>query len=110
MSLPLGAHMVRLDDGKAGVVEMVNGEARITYWDRGERIVAPKMEKWERMDTRIHPLRDEEIREVAFEADRALRAIERHEPSRWWQPVRLDQEPYDAGLVEVVIGYLRSRQ
>jgi hypothetical protein len=101
--------MVRLDDGKAGIVEMVNGEARITYFDRGERIIAAKLEKWDPVGS-ASPLREEEIREVAFEADRALRAIEKHEPSRWWQPVRLDQPAYDPGLVEVIVGYLRARQ
>jgi len=110
VTLTLGALMVRTDDGKAGKVELFGGETRITYFDRGERIVAGKMEKWVAVDTRVHPLRDSEIIEVAFEADRALRAIERHEPSRWWQPVKLDATPYDQGLVDVIVGYLRSRQ
>lgn len=110
MSLFLGAKMLRIDDGRVGAVEMVNGEARVTYWDRGERIVAPKGEKWDRVELQVLPLRDEEIREVAMEADRALRAIEKHEPTRWWQPVDIDAPPYDAGLVQVIVDYLHARQ
>jgi hypothetical protein len=106
---PLGARVLRVDDGMKGAVEIVAGEARVTYWDRGERIVAPKTEKWDRVEDKTHPLRREEILEVAMEADRALRAIERHEPSRWWQPVNLEATPYDAGLVGVVVAYLRAR-
>lgn len=108
-ALPLGARVIRVDDGKTGAVELVAGESRITYWDRGERIVAPKGEKWDRVEDKTHPLRREEILEVAMEADRALRAIELHEPSRWWQPVSLDAVPYDRGLVEVIVAYLRAR-
>jgi hypothetical protein len=107
---PLGTPMIRVDDGRTGVVELVSGESRITYWDRGERIVAPKGEKWDEANAAAPPLRQEEILEVAMEADRALRAIERHEPSRWWQPVRLDAAPHDQGLVTAIVAYLRARQ
>jgi hypothetical protein len=110
MSFPLGALVARVDDGRAGKVELVGGETRITYFDRGERIVAGKQEVWALTDGRIPPLRDEEIVEVAFEADRALRAIEKHEPSRWWQPVNTKARPYDPGLVETIVSYLRARQ
>lgn len=104
-----GQRVIRVDDGRSGTVELVNGEPRVVYFDRGERRVAPKLERWDPLEGDF-PLRDEEMLEVALEADRALRAIEKHEPTRWWQPVRLDQAPYDAGLVEVIVGYLRARQ
>lgn len=108
MSLTLGARMIRLDDGTRGTVALVEGERRVVYYDRGEERVAPKKEVWqeERSGERL-PLRSEEILEIAHEADRALRAIELHEPKRWWEP---KGPTYDQGLVEAVVAYLRSRQ
>lgn len=102
--------MVRVDDGKRGVVELVDGEHRIVYLDRGERLVAPKREKWVAEDTRRAPLRHEEIREVAMEADRALSAIEKNQPRGFWQPLRLDAPVYDQGLVQVITAYLENRE
>lgn len=99
--------MVRVDDGMRGVVELVEGENRIVYVDRGERLVAPKREKWVAEETRRPPLRHEEILEVAMQADRALRAIDKHEPLRWWEPAR--GQIYDQGLVQVITDYLENR-
>lgn len=104
-----GERMVRVDDGMRGVVELVEGEHRIVYVDRGERLIAPKREKWAAEETRRPPMRPEEIREVAISADRVLRALDRHEPSRWWEPVRLDAPVYDQGLVQVITDYLENR-
>lgn len=104
-----GERMVRVNDGMRGTVELIDGENRIVYIDRGERLVAPKREKWVAEETRRLPMRIEEIREIAMEADRALRALERHEPSRWWEPVRLDAPVYDQGLVQVITDYLENR-
>jgi len=110
MTLALGTPMLRLDDGKPGLVEDVGGEPRIVYHDRADRLIAGKQEKWvPYAPVPTSRLRPEEMREVALEADRALRAIERHEPRRWWQPVDEKATPHDQGLVEVIVAYLAER-
>lgn len=108
MSLVLGARMIRRDDGTRGTVALVEGERRVVYYDRGEQRIAPKKEVWDpEVTSERLPLRPEEMLEIAHEADRALRAIELHEPKRWWEP----RGPvHDQGLIEAVVAYLRSRQ
>ena len=110
MTLVLGTRMRRLEDGKTGTVALIQGERRITYEDRGTQMLAGKLEKWMPDDPGVLPLREEEMLDVALEADRALRAIQLHEPSHWWQPVDRKSMPFDAGLVEVIMTYLRQRQ
>lgn len=102
--------MVRVDDGMRGVVAQNGPELRIVYSDRGEERIAPKSERWVAEEPAPGPLRLEEKRAIAHYADRALRAYERHEPHRYWQPVRLDEPPYDPGLVEIVVEYLTARE
>ncbi len=101
--------MVRQDDGMRGEVEDFGGELRIIYHDRGERFVAAKSQKWFPLNPGVKKLRDEEVREVALVADRALRAIDLNEPRRYWEPVRTIDEPHDPGLVRVVSKYLEER-
>jgi hypothetical protein len=110
MTLSLGARMRRLDDGRTGVVALIQGERRIVYDDRGTQLLAGKLERWVPDDPAPAPLRDVEMMEVALEADRTLRALVLHEPNRWWQPVDRKNPPFDQGLVDTVIAYLRQRQ
>lgn len=108
--LSLGQRMVRLEDGKLGLVESHNGEPRIVFEDRGERLVAGKQEKWDVFEPGGGPLREEEKMQVALTADRVLRAIVRHEPNRLWEPIDLGAAPFDEGLVRVVVEYLGQRR
>ena len=109
MNLVLGQRMVRLEDGTRGVVALVDGERRITWQDRGETRIAGKMEQWEADAVGSRKLRPEEIRYVARWADGALEAIEKHEPFRYWETVRVEHPSYDQGLVDVIVAYLSKR-
>ena len=104
-----GARMVRVEDGQMGVMQEHQGELRIFYEDRGERLVASKAEKWDVFEPGGGPLRDEEKRLVALTADKVLRAIVRNEPSKLWEPVDPDAAAFDEGLVRVVVEYLGTR-
>jgi hypothetical protein len=108
-TLVLGQRMRRLDDGRQGVVALVGGERRISYEDRGETFIAPKGERWIEADPPGAPLRAEEKLEIALHADRALRAIDRHEPMRFWERPRLSDPPHDPELVLAILSYLSSR-
>lgn len=108
--MKLGERMLRLDDGQRGVVAMNGPELRIVYTDRGEERLAAKSEKWAPDELRPGPLRAEERVLVALYADRALRAIERHEPHKTWEPPSLDAEAYDRGLVHAIVAYLSDRE
>lgn len=88
---------------------MDNGELRIVWRDRGEQMVASKKERWVPYEDPRPPLRTEECLEVALEADRALQAIVRHEPRRFWDKVDLGAEPFDKGLVDAILAYLAGR-
>jgi hypothetical protein len=101
--------MLRQGDGMAGVVEDIGGEPRIVYVDRGERLVSAKSQKWVPANPFVSRLRQEEMLEVALVADRALRAIDLHEPRRYWEPVRTIDEPHDPKLVRVIVEHLSSR-
>lgn len=116
MSLLIGAPMIRQDDGMLGVVEMTSppgierfSEARIVYYDRGERRVASKLEKW---DVRQEPgarMRAEEMLLVAYAADRQLEAIDKHQPDRHWEPLSERRSIHELGLVNTITEYLRKR-
>jgi len=108
MSLILRQRMTRLEDGVEGVVEVQGGELRVIYSDRGELRVAGKQEKWIPADIGSMKLRPEEMLEVAIEADRTLRAIDRHEPRRYWEPIKAG-DFHDPGLIETIVAYLRKR-
>ena len=108
--LRAGRQMVRVDDGQRGVVELdEHGSARIAYVDRGEKRVAGRREVWVDADPPPAPLRAEEKLEIALHADRALRAVEKHEPLKFWEKVRMSDEPYDSGLVMAILAYLSER-
>lgn len=105
-----GDRMVRLGDGMKGVVQPVDGAGlRVIYFDRGERCVAGKQEKWERETPPPQAMRQEEKLAVAFTADRMLRSLVNHEPTRWWEPL-LNVEPFDPGLVDTIVAYLGTRK
>lgn len=105
----LGQRMVRIADGQQGVVSQNGPELRITYMDRGSERVALKSEKWVPDELKPGPMLPPEMLSIAKHADRALRAHERNEPLHWWEPP--GAEPlYDLGLVNVIIGYLRTRE
>ena len=106
----LGQRMVRLSDGVKGVVQQNGPELRIVYLDRGEELMAPKSEKWEPDELPPMPLRDEEIARITWFADRALRAYERHEPLKWWSEPEIPFQPYDEGLIGVMVSYLLERR
>lgn len=112
MSLPpAGTRMIRVEDGMRGVVVQLADGNRIMFEDRGDNIVASKLERWEPERQEPHrSMRAEEIRQVALAADRQLRSIEKNEPLRFWEPVRGDTTPHDPKLVAVVEIYLHSRQ
>lgn len=110
MSLPpVGTRMVRIEDGKIGRVELMSEEPRILYFDRGTAVVASKLEKWALADVSRGKLRDEEIRLVAVAADRELRCIERNEPRKFWEPLKLLDPTHDQGLINVITAYLEER-
>lgn len=104
-----GARMVRVEDGQMGVMQEHQGELRIFYEDRGEQLIAPKREKWEVFDPAPGRMREEEKLRVALVADRYLRSLVRHEPHRYWEPIDEGAEPFDAGLVKVIVEYLSTR-
>ena len=106
---PVGTKMIRVDDGRRGSVVLEEGEARIAYWDRDSLVIAPKREHWEAERALPRRLRAEEIEQVAQWADRALRALERHEPLRYWEEPATSEDQYDAGLREAIITYLKHR-
>lgn len=116
MTLILGAPMVRVEDGMKGVVEMTSPpgleryvEARIVYFDRGERRVASKLEKWETEQTPGSKMRTEEMLLVAYAADRQLEALDKHQPDRNWEPIASRRTIHELGLVQVILDYLRKR-
>jgi hypothetical protein len=111
-----GQRMVRVDDGMKGQVELVAmpgfeqyEELRIVYMDRGEKRIAGKRESWQPVTPVPRKLRFEEVMHVAFAADRALRSLERNEPSLFWQPPASDHVPHDPELVKVIADYLDRR-
>ena len=113
-----GEQMVRVDDGMRGVVERVEmpqapgyTELRIVYTDRGERRLAGKREKWEPVTSPPKKLRPDEILAVASIADRLLRAIEKNEPSKWWEwsADAKNSPTHDPVLVDLIIDYLEKR-
>jgi len=108
VTLTLGQRMTRLEDGVEGAVRMEGGELRIVYSDRGTLMIAGKSEKWIPFDIGRMRLRPEEIAEVAIEADRTLRAIERHEPRSYWLSLKTS-EIYDQGLIDVISAYHGKR-
>jgi hypothetical protein len=114
----VGQRMIRTDDGMRGTVELVQVpgfvsefERRVVYLDRGEKRVAGKREVWEAEKDPPRRLRDEEIQRVASAADRALRALDKNEPVRWWQSDirRGSDEQHDHALVTLITDYLRKR-
>lgn len=116
MSLVIGTPMIRTDDGMLGVVEMTSPpgferytEARIVYFDRGERRIASKLEKWDVQQTPGSKMRTEEMLLVAYAADRQLEAVDKHQPDRHWEPLASRRAIHDLGLVQAVTDYLRKR-
>ncbi len=105
--MKLGQRMLRIDDGQKGVVCMNGPELRVVYTDRGEERVAGKAEKWVPDELPRLPLRPEEAIIVAHHADRALRAIDLHEPHKTWEPI--GAPIHDLGLVNVILAYLADR-
>lgn len=105
----LGQRMVRVADGQRGVVAQNGPELRIVYLDRGSERVALKSEKWVPDDFKPGPLLRDEAFIIAQYADRALKAYERHEPHKVWEPIVLGQF-YDEGLVNVIVEYLSARE
>ena len=55
-------------------------------------------------------LRAEEKFLVALWADKALRAYEKNEPLKSWDPPKLSDEPYDNELVLAILSYLTARE
>ena len=106
----VGQRMVRETDGMRGQVVQNGPELRILYLDRGEERLALKTERWIADAIRPGPMRPEEKRLVALYADRALRAYERNEPLRWWEPPALTDMPYDTGLIAAIERYLSERE
>lgn len=112
-----GQRMVRADDGMRGWVELVTipgferQELRIAYVDRGEKRIADKREKWDDEVAPPRKLSPEEILAIAGVADRMLRAIEKHEPSKWWEWSHDARAlpAHDPVLVDLLIGYLEKR-
>lgn len=108
--MKLGQRMLRLDDGQRGTVAQNGPELRIVYLDRGEERLAAKGEKWAPDELPPMPLRAEEKLLVAQHADRALRAIDRHEPHKTWEAIVTGEPFHDLGLVNVILGYLSQRK
>lgn len=116
MSLVVGTPMIRVDDGMKGVVELTAPpgierftEARVVYYDRGERRVASKLEKWEIEQSPGARMRVEEMLLIAYAADRQLEAIDKHQPDRHWELLTERRTVHDHGLVQVILSYLRKR-
>ncbi len=114
--MKIGQRMIRLDDGMRGTVEMVTmpgsneQDKRVVYHDRGEKRVAAKAERWVDAEPPPVPLRAEEKLLIALWADKALRAYEKNEPFKSWDPPKLGEEPYDTNLVLAVLSYLTTRE
>lgn len=108
--MKLGQRMLRLDDGQRGIVAQNGPELRIVYVDRGEERLAGKAEKWAPDELGPMPLRAEEKLLVAHHADRALRAIDRHEPHKTWEALDTGAPFHDLGLANVILAYLSDRQ
>lgn len=116
MSLIVGTPMIRVEDGMKGVVEMTSPpgldryvEPRIVYYDRGERRVASKLEKWETEQTPGAKMRTEEMLLVAYAADRQLETLDKHIPDQFWKPLSERRTIHELGLVNVILDYLRKR-
>lgn len=109
--MKLGQRMVRLDDGMKGVVAQNGPELRIIYTDRGEERMAPRNERWVPDELHPGPLRAEEKATIAWYADKALEAYEQNKVFKVWEkPDVQNDHCYDEGLVEVIVGYLTSRE
>ncbi len=108
--LTFGQRMVRVSDGMKGYVMQDGPELRITYMDRGEERRASKAERWVEDELVPGPLRREEKLSIALCADRALRALEKNEPHKTWEPIRLTEVPYDPGLIRTILDYLSQRE
>lgn len=109
--MKLGQRMIRLEDGMKGIVAQNGPELRIVYQDRGEERMALRNERWVPDELRPGPLRAEEKATVAWYADKALEAYEKNQPLKFWEkPDVHHDECYDQGLVEVIVGYLTSRE
>lgn len=116
LSALLGRIFVNSVTGERGrLVETVDGFA-MERTDRGEnyldRISGKRAlnQNWSLYEPPSGKLRDEEMNLIARCADRALRAVERHEPFRFYALAEPTKEPtYDQGLVEVITVYLKGR-
>ena len=116
MSLVIGTPMIRVEDGMRGTVEMASPvgldrylEPRIVYYDRGERRIASKLEKWDVEQMPGSKMRTEEMLLVAFAADRQLEALDKHQPDQFWKPLSERRAIHDLGLVNAILDYLRKR-
>lgn len=118
--LTAGQQMVRVDDGMRGQVELVAmpglldrqeyRELRVVYFDRGEKRIAGKRERWEPVTAPSKKLRADEIRVVADVADHMLRCLDKNEPTKWWQISLLGAEPrHDPELVRLIVEHLEKR-
>ena len=108
MSLTVGQQMLRVDDGTRGVVVKSEGDIpRIRYVEMGEPRFAGKGEKWEPVARPPRNLRAEEMYGIARRADIALRAVEMNEPEKWWI---IEASPYDQGLIDAIVAYLKERK
>lgn len=107
--LVVDTRMIRVDDGKKGLVVEDNGEKVIVYLEHGEPLVAGKREKWIPDEPPRLRLRVEEKLEVALWADRALEAIEKHEPFKTWEKTELSREPYCPELVLSILNFFTLR-
>lgn len=115
MSLVVGQRMVRTDDGMRGTVELTAmpgfeqyEELRIVYFDRGEKRIAGKREVWEPEKTPSRKLRTEELLRVAHAADRALEAIDKNAPEKWWDTAPRPQL-HDVELFNLILAHLAKR-
>jgi hypothetical protein len=108
--LVFGQRMIRLEDGKKGLVIQSGPELRVMYFDRGEERIAMKSERWVPDELNPGPLREEEQVLIALHADRALRAYERNEPLKSWEQVSVASDPYDQGLFDIILAYLTNRK
>jgi hypothetical protein len=118
VSLVVGTPMIRVDDGVRGAVELASPpgmdearyrEPRIVYYDRGERRVAGKTEKWVIEQTPGSKMRTEEMLLVAYAADRQLECLDKHLPDKHWEPLANRRGIHDLGLVEAIVAYLKTR-
>lgn len=108
--LTFGQRMVRVADGMKGVVGQDGPDLRIIYMDRGEERLASKAERWVEDELVPGPLLAEEKFAIARHADRALRAFEKNEPLKTWEPVRSTDVAYDPGLMRAILDYLSQRE